>query len=132
MKKFFCFYCQNYVSPFKFFKWRFCPHCKRFMQDNGEGFYRVCDKCGANLPADATKCLKCGYHFGNTENQISKIGVKGLAGWQQWLVNAVFLFVSIVLGVFVLYISFYAFAFFVLVGLICFIFVFLSSFFYNE
>ncbi|MBR3501579.1 MAG: zinc ribbon domain-containing protein [Alphaproteobacteria bacterium] len=63
MKKFFCFYCQEEVEPKQILRWRFCPHCKRPMSDEGEGFYIVCDNCGANMPPLAENCLKCGHGF---------------------------------------------------------------------
>ena len=61
MKKVFCFHCQKDVSPLKFWKWQFCPHCLHQTKDNGEGLYLVCDKCGANIPVDSFYCLKCGH-----------------------------------------------------------------------
>lgn len=65
MKKYYCFYCQKYVKFYRMFWWRVCANCHHYMVDDGNGFYKVCDKCKAKLPTDAAVCLKCGYHFSN-------------------------------------------------------------------
>ena len=63
MDKLFCFYCQEDVKPSGFWKLKFCPKCHQRLTDDGSGFYKVCDVCGANLPTDAKKCMHCGYNF---------------------------------------------------------------------
>lgn len=73
MKKYFCFYCQKDVEPRSLLKWRFCPFCKRLMKDNGDGFYRVCDICGANMPVDAANCPKCGAGVAGALNKMPEI-----------------------------------------------------------
>lgn len=71
MKKYFCFNCQKDIIPRRVWKWRFCPHCYRRVIDDGSGFYLVCDRCGANMPANAENCSKCGHGFyGHADNKI--------------------------------------------------------------
>ena len=130
MKKFFCFHCQKEVKPFGLWKWRFCPHCKHFMTDDVEGFYKVCDNCGANLSPNAASCLKCGYVFDGGEffNE-PMLYVKRYPKWLLWLINIGILFLSAVIGLIALYLSFYVFTFLLLLGLIYFIFIsFISPF----
>ncbi len=111
MKKYFCFHCQQEVTPYKILKWRICPLCKKFMSDTGDGFYRVCDRCGANMPSDAEYCLKCGHNLiggadKNTDtDKFMSLWRKNM--WQSSLLSAV-LFVLALITVFaVLYFSFY-------------------------
>ena len=67
MKKYFCYHCQEEVTPYgitcKKLRWLFCPKCLRRITDDGSGFYRICDYCGANIAPDAAACPKCGYIF---------------------------------------------------------------------
>ena len=63
MKKYFCFYCQKKVTTY-WWPWkRVCTKCGGKIFDDGQRFYKVCDKCKSNLPPDAAVCIKCGYHF---------------------------------------------------------------------
>jgi ribosomal protein S26 len=120
MKKYFCFHCQKEVEPYSFWKWRFCPHCKRRITDNGEGFYMVCDKCGANLPPDAKRCLKCGHTLYG-EKDIDVYAPRSFLfdnDWLNLLAAAVFLLLFIIIGLGVLYVSFYMIFFFIIVGAI--------------
>lgn len=124
MKKLFCFHCQKDVKPFSFWKWRFCPQCKRQMTDKGDGFYMVCDRCGANLPPDAGRCLKCGQEL-TGDKSIGIYAPKSFLFDNDWP-NLIFGFIAFVLfmivGLGVLYVSFYLIFFFVLIGLIMFLF----------
>lgn len=107
MKKFYCFNCQKEISPLSFGKWRFCPHCFRKVTDTGEGLYRVCDKCGANLPADATFCLKCGHGLnGNADRAPSQL-MPISKTWVQYFFQISLFFLSIILAAGIIYISFY-------------------------
>lgn len=106
MKKYFCFYCQQDVTPYAVWKWKFCPHCYKFMQDDGNGFYMVCDRCGANMPSASNHCLKCGHGFyGNNDVILSIIP------WYKKafiaLLGVFILSFFIMLGIGVLYVSFY-------------------------
>lgn len=124
MKKYFCFHCQKEVEPFSFFKWRFCRVCKRIITDNGDGFYMVCDKCGANLPPEAKRCLKCGHGFYG-EKDVDTYAPKSFlfdTNWLNWLVGIFALFLCIIIGLGVLYISFYFIIAFAVVGAVMFMF----------
>ena len=124
MKKFYCFHCQQNIEPIGFWKMRFCPHCHRYVTDKGEGFYKVCDSCGANLPADAAKCLKCG-HYMEMENTMEQYGFNTYVfenQWLGWLLIAIALFLAIIVAIGVLYISFYAVAAVFIVALAAFLF----------
>lgn len=63
MKKRYCYYCEEDVRPIWWFGRYICPKCLYYMLDKGDGFYKVCEKCGAKLPPDAAVCLICNYHF---------------------------------------------------------------------
>ena len=109
MRKFFCFYCQKYVEPRGFKLFRICPNCRRRITDNGEGFYKVCDVCGANLPANAKKCLCCGYHF-NKGSAIENFEFSAFLErhiWLSWILLVLALVIGIVLMLGVIYVSFY-------------------------
>lgn len=109
MKKFYCFYCQEDVKPRGLLWFRYCPQCRRRITDKGEGFYKVCDICGANLAIDADKCMRCGYNF-NKENAVENIAAGAFLDnntWLSWLFVAVAMFLGIVLTLGILYISFY-------------------------
>jgi len=125
VKKFYCFYCQKDVQPFKFFKWRFCPTCKRYMSDDGEGFYKICDRCEANMPTDAAHCLKCGYAFegDNARKEYGNLPVNLPLGkgWSEAFVSTVIVILSILAGLAVLYLSFYAVLFIIVVGFVWFL-----------
>lgn len=123
MKKLFCFHCQKEVEPFSLWKWRFCPQCKRQMTDKGDGFYMVCDRCGANLPPDAKCCLKCG-HMLTGDKDISVYAPKSFLfdnDWPQLIIGFITLFLFMIIGLGVLYVSFYLIFFFILVGAIMFL-----------
>lgn len=124
MKKYFCFHCQKDVTPYSFWKWRFCPHCKRRITDNGEGFYMVCDKCGANLPPNAGQCLKCGQRLSGNKD-IDVYAPKSLlfdTNWFNLIVGFIALFLFLVIGLGFLYVSVYLIIFFVFLGAIMFLF----------
>ena len=109
--EYFCFNCQKNVKPFKLIKWHVCPHCKRFMNDDGSGFYRICDRCGANMPANAEFCLKCGHNLinGNDENitfnQLKMMWYKNL--WKNSFIAVLMLILAVLFIFGLLYISFY-------------------------
>ena len=114
MKKYFCFYCQQEVLPHRLLKWRFCPHCKRLITDNGDGFYRICDNCGANMPTDASRCQKCGTATGLPEKTSSALQ-GDVNVWLGWLMRVGLVILSLALSVGILYVSFYLiFAIFVI------------------
>lgn len=124
MKKFYCFYCQEDVKPHGIWPFRSCPNCRRRMSDKGEGFYKVCDVCGANLPTDASKCVRCGYNF-NKENALENFAVGALLDrntWLSWLVVALALFLGVIITLGVIYVSFYFAAAFLLFALVAVLF----------
>lgn len=121
MEKLYCFNCQRDVRPFKFFKWRFCPDCRRYMHDDGSGFYKVCDDCGANLPADAARCIKCGYKFYG-DNAVKEYDFCWFnQSWVNKLISALIVFISILAGFALVYVSFYLVLFIAAAGLVWFI-----------
>ena len=125
MKKFFCFNCQTEVIPQKFIKWNFCPHCKHYIRVSDSGFYRVCDKCGANMPADATYCRKCRLLFDGSGKMKPlfpfDLYSSSQNGWN-WLLNAITLFLAIIIGIGVIYISVYVIFAFIFIALVYWIF----------
>ena len=111
MKKFYCFYCQKEVTPRRLLKWRFCPDCRHYITDKGEGFYRICDYCGANMPVEATRCLKCNHSTG----LVQEMPLNNTPVWLEWLFRIGLIVLSLFLAVGILYVSFYLiFAVFVL------------------
>lgn len=122
MKKYYCFYCQKDVEPRHFFKWRFCPHCKHYMTDNGDGFYRVCAFCGANMSVDAAKCVKCGKHIGLPASKTKIFNVNNLPQWVIQLIRIVFSIILIFFVLGILYVSFYLFIAALVIGLAMFLF----------
>lgn len=126
MKKVFCFNCQKDVTPIKFWKWSFCPHCLHRTKDSGDGLYLVCDKCGANIPVDSFYCIKCGHGVnGHSDKEIvTMLPETGL--WLKWLRETGLFIISILLAAGILYVSVYFLLivlFFVLVlGLGCMIY----------
>ena len=118
MKKFFCFHCQQDVEPYKILKWRICPNCRKLITDDGNGFYRVCDACGANMPSDGEYCLKCGHnlHGGPDKNPEMErfLSLYKRRFWANGLLGIclVVLIFFMILGI--LYVSFY----FVLFGVV--------------
>ena len=121
MKNCYCFYCQENVKPLGFRKIKFCPKCKHYMTDDGEGFYKVCDDCGANMPTDAAQCLKCGYNF-KGDNALREYGFNTIKQtWIERIISVFIVFLSILVGISVLYLSFYVFLFVFVVGLVWFL-----------
>ena len=94
MKKVFCFHCQKDITPLKIWKWQFCPHCFHRTEDNGDGLYLVCDKCGANIPVNSFYCLKCGHGVnGHADNDMIMM-LPETKNWAQWLKEiALFVFI---------------------------------------
>lgn len=124
MKKYFCFHCQKEVAPYSLWKWRFCPQCKHRITDNGEGFYMVCDKCGASLPPDAKRCLKCGHGLLG-DKDIDVYAPKSLlfdTDWLNLIAGFIALFLFLIIGLGFLYVSVYLIIFFVFLGAIMFLF----------
>lgn len=111
MKKYFCFYCQKDVSPYKILKWRFCPHCRKLITDDGNGFYRVCDECGANMSSTSEYCLKCGHNLqGGADRDLDRDKIMSICRRSLWANR--FIAISFILLVFILilgiiYVSFY-------------------------
>lgn len=122
MKKVYCFYCQQDVEPYKIWKWRICPHCFRPTEDDGEGLYLVCDKCGANMPVTAEVCPKCGCDRNGV--YVAKVPCLPSLGRSilQNLAAAGMVVVSLILFGFLLYVSFYLFAGLLFVGLLFWLF----------
>ena len=107
MKKVFCFHCQKDVSPLKFWKWQFCPHCLHQTKDNGEGLYLVCDKCGANIPVDSFYCLKCGHGVNGHADNENILLLPDQKSLLQWLKEIGLFVFSILLAAGILYVSVY-------------------------
>ena len=122
MKKVYCFYCQQDVMPKRFLLWQICPHCHHRLTDNGEGFYRVCERCGANMPVNAHQCVKCGNTIGPAQNQIETFIPKQYAPWLIWLLRVAAIFISLLISIGILYISFYLILVLFVLGLAYFIF----------
>ena len=122
MKKVYCFYCQQDVAPKSFLWWRVCPECRRRLTDNGEGFYKVCDKCGANMPVDAKTCMQCGNgaEIGDLPAILGLTTVKSV--WLLWLIRIAAVVFSVILAVGILYISFYLVFVLLALGLAFFVF----------
>lgn len=119
MKRYFCFHCQQEIEPYKLFKWRFCPKCYHIITDQGDGFYRVCDVCGANMPTDAMKCLKCDNVF--DENALVE---KNMAAFIQKrkiydvLIGAAVLCLAFMAAFALFYVSFYVLVIIFIAGII--------------
>ena len=123
MKKYFCFYCQKDVEPFGIFKWKFCPHCRHRITDDGSGFYRVCENCGANMPTDAPRCLKCGRIFDAQAVQTELFeGIFKRRRWFDFIFGIGFIFLSLLAFIGIFYISFYVFFAALIIGVIAWIF----------
>ncbi len=116
MKKVYCYHCQKDINPLKLLKWRFCPHCFRPTNDGGDGFYLVCDRCGANMPVQATNCLKCGHGLnGNPDDQpIMLPAPKTLI---HSLLQVILFLFSIFIAIAVIFISFKLLLFFLIIGM---------------
>lgn len=121
MKRYFCFHCQKQVEPHHIFKWRLCPHCHHRITDDGSGFYRVCDGCGANLASDSAQCLKCGKVFdGQALKEYQLADFFGKRSWFDILFGFGFISAAFLLFIFIFYVSFYIFmAVFLIGGLAC-------------
>ncbi len=122
MKKVYCFYCQQDVAPKKFLWWRVCPECQHRLTDNGDGFYKVCDACGANMPVDAKVCVQCGKgaEIDGLPAALGLTDVKSV--WLLWLIRIAAVVFSIILAVGILYISFYLVFVLLALGLAFFVF----------
>lgn len=121
MKNYFCFYCQQDVEPHVLLKWRFCPHCRHRITDSGDGFYRVCDHCGANMPPTAKQCVKCGYTTDGQQPALPR-QLGWPVHWYDWLVAALAVLFSVIIAVGILYVSFYLLLVFFVAGLAWFLF----------
>lgn len=126
MKKVFCFHCQKDITPLKIWKWQFCPHCFHRTEDNSDGLYLVCDKCGANIPVNSFYCLKCGHGVnGHADNDMIMM-LPETKNWAQRLKEIALFVFSIFLAAGILYLSFYfifiVLAFALVLGLGCFIY----------
>ena len=120
MKKYYCFYCQQDVTPQTFLWWRTCPHCRHKITDKGEGFYRVCERCGANMPVDAHYCVKCGN--GADQNQLIERYMQIKSPWMVRIIGAIAVALSVLLAFGIVYISFYLIFALLVVALAYFIF----------
>ena len=120
MKKKYCFYCQKDVESQRFLLWQFCAECKHRLTDKGEGFYRVCEQCGANMPVDGDFCVKCGYHPQN--------GTEKMLIWPVlllkygWIVNVLAGVLLILIFAGLIYMSFYIFIFLAMFVAVSFVF----------
>lgn len=106
MKRFYCFHCQQEVEPKYFFGLRFCPLCRHFITDKGDGFYLVCDNCGADNPVGAKKCIKCDSPFNGIDSDELTTSFTQ-STWFRLLLNFLVIVCCIAFSVFILYISFY-------------------------
>ena len=119
MKKFYCFNCQKEVKQINLLSWKICPHCFRKIKDKGEGFYLICNKCGANNPVDGNYCIKCGQGIN---------GKKGRIVIANTNFSILYKILKFILPIFLLvfffwlvYISFYLFFIFATIGCILFL-----------
>lgn len=117
MKKVYCFNCQKDVTSVNFGKWRFCPHCFHKLDDNGEGLYLVCDKCGANLPVNATHCLKCGHGVNGHDDFEKPLSLPSAQTSLNWLMQIGLFILSLLVAVGIIYLSFYVLLFCLIFGL---------------
>lgn len=108
MKKFYCFNCQQEVEPKKIFGFGICPHCYRRIMDSGDGFYRICDKCGADNPVSARSCIKCKSNLSGEFSPDDTALTKADSLLNILLEIAIFI-IGTVLLFFALYLSFYIF-----------------------
>ena len=120
MKKVYCFYCQKDVEPQRRLLWLFCRQCNHRLTDNGEGFYRVCANCGANMPADGDYCVKCGYNLSNGPDK--RINWPVLIMKYGWIINVLASVLLILIFAGLIYISFYVFIFLALFIAVSFVF----------
>lgn len=119
MKKLYCFNCQQEVVPEKFLGFRFCPQCKHRLTDKGDGFYLVCDNCGADNPLSAKKCVKCGYHLNAYEPTETNVEIFAKSkSIKDFVLDFLFVFGAIVFSVIILYISFYLLLVFFVIGIL--------------
>jgi len=116
MNKFYCFNCQQEVEPKKILGFKICPHCFHRIVDSGDGFYLVCDKCGADNPVSAKSCIKCKSSLNGGGNLTSDKIVLSADFILKILTNIAFLILSVALLVFVFYLSFYLFMAFLILG----------------
>ena len=124
MRNLFCFNCQKEVKSRQIFKWHFCSQCWCYLKDSDNGFYRICDACGANMPANAEYCRKCRLLFdGSGKRKQSMFVLQNMRknGWG-WLIDGITLFLAVLIGLGVLYISFYLILVFFFIGLVYWIF----------
>lgn len=119
-EKVYCFHCQKEIKPFRILNWQFCPHCFHKTEDKGEGFYLVCDKCGANIPVNSTHCLKCGHGVNGHSNYDVEI-LSQPNQWLVWLIRIALIALSIIVSIGIIYISFYLIFIFLVLGLAFFI-----------
>ena len=118
MKKFYCFNCQKDVKTINLLSWKICPHCFRKIKDNGDGFYLVCDKCGANNPVDGDYCVKCGQGINGNKGRI--IITNETYNFFQKILKLILPIGILILFFWLVYISFYLFFIFVIIGSILF------------
>lgn len=108
MKNLYCFNCQQEVEPKKFFGLYFCPHCNHRLKDEGDGFYLVCDNCGADNPLKAKKCIKCGYHLnGYSQDESDEENLLENESFAGLIFNFLCVLGAIILAGIILYVSFY-------------------------
>jgi ribosomal protein L40E len=77
------------------------------MTDDGEGFYRICNYCDANMPADASKCVKCGQNTGLPAEKKRITDFNHLPQWIVWLLHIAVFILLLGFSVVILYFSFY-------------------------
>ncbi len=121
MNNFYCFNCQKEVEPKSIFGIRFCPICGKRITDSGEGFYLVCDNCGANNPINAEKCIKCNNRFNNITNIDENVYPTNKT-LTSLILDFLFVIGGIAFSVLILYISFYLVFVFFVIGVIYFLF----------
>ena len=116
MKNFYCFNCQREVEPKTFLGVKICPHCHHRIIDSGEGFYLVCDKCGADNPVSAKSCVKCRSHLnGNGDNDIDDMP-QTTDFILRTLTDAIIFIIGFAFLIFIFYLSFYVFMALLILG----------------
>ncbi len=121
MKNLYCFNCQKEVPAKGFWGINFCPFCRHRLTDNGEGFYLICNNCGANNPTNAKKCVKCGYLINGIENnEIENYPISRTVS--SVLFDFFFLLGGIAFLALTLYLSFYLLFVFLILGIVYYFF----------
>lgn len=118
MNRFYCFHCQQEIEPKRFFGFKICPLCQHRIVDSGEGFYLVCDRCGADNPVSAKLCIKCHNRLNGSGNPTSEKILYSADYLLKILANIALIIFGAAFLALVFYISFYLVIFFAALGVI--------------